>query len=772
MIAHRRSAVVGAVVATACCMAAAGMANWQDQTALAGRAARAFFASAQASDTKALLLVPPSNVRATSGDGSITVAWNGVVAATNYHVFVSTKSGGQPSTPAVSTLLASSATVNNLANGVKYYFTVKASNLLETSNASVEISATPHASASALNIETLEMAQTHAIPAEGRSWTLTNASEQLHQSGSRESFAIAKLSANDVVGVVIEGWNNGAALGAVSMYTPAAFPPTEDNGPAYAADRYTAAIPYQWMKPGLHLRVRSEDHPPGDYKPVDVGSDMYMTLRTLPFYLFGATETNSIPFNQTAEPSYSTVVQIFTHWPFGGVIAENHRARSAVWPSIIVSPGSGKTAYKVSNTDQERVGYDIMSATLKILGALKYANGEQSPSYQYYAPLIMFNAQGQYEGPGGGLGQVGGSIGTGDYTYRGIFIHEQGHAMGLSHQGGAYTDGKYPYYGGSVAGSVWGYDASIGEFRALFVPPSAENFPNCRTDSSGGFPRQFDSEDRCVKQDPMQGGSGDQPNYSRYTMFSDYSTAMMQRFAEGRTTVNTDGTRNYDGGGIVPSSEFPSGYKRWDTIDKKWVGVSTATTKGGIYGLNQNLPIVRDVPVHAIVLTHSYVGPPELTQIYPPLRYTGNLLEAIDPTVPADLAKITPNTGDYYWYCRNGGCDYTVRVTYADGAQRHVLIQGGYRPFNQPSGTPAASASDPTSSKSFNYWAVQVPANKLLRKIELLSTPMVFNGMPANPVVLASRDVPPPALAKSSARCDEIKAVAVPQWLQPKTKCR
>ena len=139
-----------------------------------------------------------------------------------------------------------------------------------------------------------------------------------------------------------------------------------------------------------------------------------------------------------------------------------------------------------------------MSAVLDTLSALRRANGEASTNNQYYAPLMMLDAQGVYTSPGGGLG--GGSLGTGDYDYGGIFIHEQGHAFGMPHAGEAYDQGKFPYPGGSLLGSVWGFDAARGQFLAPFIPPTADSASGCLDDPS----RQKDGEGRCVKQDPMQ----------------------------------------------------------------------------------------------------------------------------------------------------------------------------------------------------------------------------------------------------------------------------
>ncbi len=214
---------------------------------------------------------------------------------------------------------------------------------------------------------------------------------------------------------------------------------------------------------------------------------------------------------------------------------------------------------------------------------------------------------------------------------------------------------------------------------------------------------------------------------------------MMQRYFEGTTSLDSKGNTVYSGGKIFSDTSFASGYKRWNTLTKTWVGVSTGTTSGGIWGLNQGFAVTTNTPVYAIAITYSNAGTSGVSQIYPPLAYTGNLLHYIDPTQASDRLSIVPDTSQYYWYCRNGGCDYTVRVRYTNGVVRHVLLQNGFRPFNQASGTPASSTTDPTSSDSFRTWVIQVPADSTIAGVDLLSTPKVWQGMPASPTVLVTR---------------------------------
>ena len=598
-----------------------------------------------------------------------------------------------------------------------------------------------------LSLQRLEVAQTHLLPDGVRVWappTPANASESLHLVGAREALALVQLSAVNAEQPVLEGLIDGRSLGTVPLRPPSQLPATEAGGPAYATDLHSALLPAAWLKPGLSLRAKAANYSAGEARAVEVGADMPFTVRVLPFYLFGANETNSgRPLSVTGAPPADAIAEMFAKWPVARLDAVNHPARLVQWPSLVIEPrkdanGQPRAAYVARSTGDYQDGFAGLAGVLGVLGALRGANGDGPLPVQYYAPLLALDRAGHYQGAGGGLG--GGSNGTGDEHYTGIFIHEQGHAFGLPHVGDAYDGGRYPYAWGSLNGSTWGYDAHRKELLAPFVPSTAASYANCKSHAFGGKPRTLDEVGRCVKQDPMQSGAGDQAAGYRYATFSDYSTAVMQRYFEGRTTLDSHGKHLPDGR-LVADPAFASGYKQWDTIDKRWVEASTTTASGGLYGLDRGLPWRRDRPVHAIVVTISNAGTAGATQIYPPLSFTGNLLRGIDPTVAEDRASIVPDTSVNPWYCRNGGCDFTLRLTYADGSVRHRLLQGGFRPFNQARGTPSAASLDPLDRASFRLFAVQVPGEQGLTRIELLETPMAWEGLPAAPRVLAERSL-------------------------------
>lgn len=601
-----------------------------------------------------------------------------------------------------------------------------------SSDDSAEESTSAGGELAAIEVLSLAVAQTHVLPDGERAWQLEDGAHSLHVVGGRSLLALVELGEAAPADAVLEAVIDDAVIGSVPLDPPSALPPTEAGGPAFAAGLHSATVEAAWVRPGLALRVAAEGHATGEARALAVGADSDFDMWILPFYLFGANDDNSAPIAETSVPDAASRTELSEKWPIARVNYAQHPAKRVDWPTIVVAPRGGQPATLVADKDQQGDGFAVMSAVLNTLGALRSANGEVGTNSQIYAPLLMLNALGEYEHPGGGLG--GGSIGTGDHDYAGIFIHEQGHAFGMPHAADGYADGEYPYVGGSLLGSAWGYDAARREFLAPFIPPGADHADDCLTDEA----HQIDDQGRCVKQDPMQSGSGDQAPGYKYTLFSDFNASVIQRYFEGVTKV-VDGVTEYEGGVMFVDPLSSTGYSRWDGIAARRIEVGLETVDNGLYGFDRGLPAVRDVAVHTILFTISGADTPGASQIYPPLSYTGNLRRQVDPTVPADLAAIVPNTGDVAWYCHASGCDYTLRVTYADLSVRHVLVRGGFRPWFDPQGAPAASTMDPVDGDSFRVFAVNVPGDVALAKIEVLGTPMGWNGVAMDAPVLLTR---------------------------------
>jgi len=604
--------------------------------------------------------------------------------------------------------------------------------------------APPAPPASALTFSSLELAQTHVLPENGKRWTLAKASESLHFVGRRRTLALVGIVQSDASGPVIEGWVGGIKLGQLALDPPNRLPPTEAGGATYTSDQHSVTLPGDWLLPGLQLRVAASNYLPSTLRSVTVGADMPVTVRILPFYLFGADNADR-PYAETAKPTAGTVNEMFEKWPVAALMVDTHPAQRVNWPRLVIGPSGSAPAYVMDSSEDQQASFQVLGAVLGTISRLMSANGDSAQAFQYYAPVIQQNAAGEFRSVGGGLGTIRGDTGAGDDAYRGIFIHAHGHAMGMPHAGEAFDKGAYPYDWGSLKGSAWGWDATRREFLAPFVPVTAERFSGCESDTFASHARAIDVQNRCVKQDPMQSGSGDQAEGYRFATFADYHSGMMQRHFEGLTSINEDGDHEYDGGYVVHDASFADRYKRWDGIDRRWINVTPTTTNNAQGGFNGGLPIQRDVPVHAIALTISRAGTAGATQIYPPLAFTGNLIRTVDPTDAAQRAEVrfykSPfnGSGAGRWYCTNSGCDYTLRVQYTSGEVRHVMLQGAFRRFDDAGGAFLAESQNANHGDSFRHFVVNVPASAPLQRIELLDTPMVWDsGVPALPQTLAS----------------------------------
>jgi hypothetical protein len=501
----------------------------------------------------------------------------------------------------------------------------------------------------------MELAQTHVIAPMGKSFAglgLDQDDNVLRLIGYRDTLVMVELGTNPPASPAVEAWRNGSFLGRVALDAPPLLPPTEANGQSYATNHHSATLPREWIVPGagMRLRVVAAGCSTDAFQPLNVGMDTETERYTMDMQLFGA----PWPAGSQSEISAVQKQELFAKMPVAKVHLTQLRGR-ANWDYLIVRPGAldtRPTAFRV-NARADAPGV-VQGAALGAISALGQALG---------LALSNANLHGRLVGAGGGaLGNQPGEGSVGDergYSGRetgfgSYWFHESGHNYGLNHSNEAFAKvpPQYPYVGGSLLGSNWGYDSERRRFLGTFTPTNAVNFANCRTRAR---PAQLDNQNRCVKQDPMETGIEDAAAGDIYGMFSDYYAAKVQRRFEGRTTVRANGSYAYTD--AWPTRDpLTNTYRRWNSVLQKSVPHPVATVDFAWWGeINQKLPHTVNTPVHAVVLTLSNTDTPEATQIYPPFTLeNGNLIDLIDPTNSADRADIDPTAqGRYILATRN-----------------------------------------------------------------------------------------------------------------------
>jgi hypothetical protein len=578
-----------------------------------------------------------------------------------------------------------------------------------------------------LEIAKLEFAQSHVIPPEGKTFNLSgfgvNEQRSLRVVANRDALVLFEPATTDLIQPQLEVLSGDAVTTTIDLNTPATLPKTEASGAAYSSSAYWAKLPGQYIKTGLKVRFKT-NNAVSEARAVNIGALVDFSLYVIPIYLFGAT-TNLLAFDTVKAPPQNIVDEFFAKIPVAKLSILNHALGKLEIPELVIAPRNNQAAYIATSPSDYKDGYAGMDSTLSLIKRIREANGDSPTANQYYGSLIQKGSTGTLVGTGGGLG--GGHAGVGDHLFSGVFIHEQGHAFGMPHANDGFVTNKYPYTGGSLLGSSWGYDPNHNEFLAPFIP-------NSKGDGVCGT-YQVDAQKRCVKQDPMQSGAGTQAKGYQYAMFSDFNAAQIQWYFEGNRFTNSAGNQEYTGGRVEIDPSFASGYKRWDKIDQKYIEYPVPTTDKGLYGLNAGFPTEKARAVYTIMGTLSNTTP-TVNRIYAPVKYTGNLLQQIDPSSSNDVFDVRPDVGKYPWFCKAQGCDYTLRVTYADGTSLHRLLQLGFRKWFSADLDP--NASDPINGSSFRTWAINVPADKTLSKVELLETPKGYEGLPQNPSVVST----------------------------------
>ncbi|MBI3284129.1 MAG: hypothetical protein HYZ65_04640 [Burkholderiales bacterium] len=557
--------------------------------------------------------------------------------------------------------------------------------------------ATPASTVLALN--SVELAQTHVVPPAGRSFTTADGkTHSLNLIANRAALLMVEPARAGGT-LTVEAVLAGASLGSMSLNPPAQLPATDNGMPPYSTSKHSVLLPKEWLQSGVALKISRGGA--SSLSALSVVGGLQLRLHTQPLFFFGANRT--LASAQSFDMDAALVADYAQQIPVAGLAAATLADLS--FNDVVLAPNGSQPAQAVSSYAEARAarnndGFTLMAQMLGLMSEMRSvtANNDRHLNVAYWAPMSLRDpVSGKIIAMGGGLSGVGSGVGDGDAgNYGGIFVHEMGHAYSMGHAGEMYTAGTYPYAGGSLAGSAWGYDA----IRKQLLSPLMPALP---CNASG---RQLDAAGHCYRQDPMQGGGGDYPKNAgyRWSMFADYSSAYMQAWMNERIV--------YDPAAGAPASPFT----KWSAGDGKYIDAGTAVSQ-----LQRDMQGARQV---VTAVGNVALGDASLNRLSATAPGLGNLPPSFDPSSQADWDRIKAS---YPNYCSDAGCDYTLRATFADGSTQNVLLPKGYH--LRGSNTVNPDSTNALNAASFLRYAVNFSAAKRLLRLDLYRTE--FGAKPA-----------------------------------------
>ncbi|SFI49268.1 Peptidase M66 [Collimonas sp. OK307] len=549
----------------------------------------------------------------------------------------------------------------------------------------------PSAANGTLSLNSVELAQTHVIPPTGRTMnTADGKSRTLTLLANRAALLMVEPA---TAGASIQVEVVGSNLGSLVLNTPDKLPATDNGTPQYSSSKYSVLLPKEWVQPGVTLKItRGNDV---TTVPLTVTGGINLKVRTVPAFFFGATRAMATTAKDKLEmDGTSLALDYAQEIPVASVDGVNSGDLSFndfVLPPTGTVAAQAYSTFATARNSPGADGYVLMGQMLSILPELRSvtANNDRNLNVAYWAPMVLEDPlTGKLIGMGGGLTSVGAGNASGDSdNYGGIFDHEMGHGYGMSHAGDMYNSGTYPYPGGSLSGSSWGYDA----IRNQLLSPVLPALP-CK--SSG---RQLDASGRCYRQDPMQGGSGDQSAGYRWEMFADYSSALIQGWMNGRIVYNPAAATN------------ASRFTIWSAVQGAYVDASATVSQlqRDMQGNQQVVTVLGNISKTDGTLNRLVVS----------AAGQGNIPRTFDPTSQPDWDQMKLQ---YANYCQSTGCDYTLQATFTDGSTQNVLLPKGYHQNN--SNTVNPNSGNPLNGASFIRFAVNFSAAKKLKRLDLYVT--------------------------------------------------
>lgn len=290
----------------------------------------------------------PTGVVGTAGNGQVTLHWSRVAGASSHNVYWSTNAGVTPQTGTQQLQVSEPATITGLTSGTPHYFIITASNASGEGPASIEVNATPLATAS--NAPTGVIAETAPGQATVTWPAVSGATGYNLYWGTTpgQAFNAGTKVTNVTSGYVLNGLTNGTtyfiAVTAINAVGESA-PSSEANAMPYASTTYNfdSALLQGWLPSDSWGVVSSQSHT-GGYSVTDSPYGDYANysnswLQSPPIDLTGSRNPMFTFWHKYAlEDGYDGgKVEVSSNWGASWTVLKSFTGTWASWKAETIS---------------------------------------------------------------------------------------------------------------------------------------------------------------------------------------------------------------------------------------------------------------------------------------------------------------------------------------------------------------------------------------------------------------------------------------------------